>query len=257
VTTKQRTLMSKGTPEVVALSRAERLVARVMAASKAGIPHFYVTADVDVTDAELRRRSAMASDPSHRPPTVTDAIVKATALALRDHPRCNSSYGGETIELYPNINIAIAVAAHDTVVAPVIHGAEALDIFELACRGRELATRVRDGTITPAELDGGTFTVSNLGMYGVSAFCAVITPPQVAALAVGAIREQMMLKEDGQVEVRRIISLTLSSDHRVLTGEHASLFLSRLRELLEMPEALFDRTTPECGCQHRTPIKGL
>lgn len=165
--------------------------------------------------------------------------MKASALALREHPRVNGSYRDGQVLLYPRVNVAIAVAAGDAILTPVIYEAETTPLGEIARTNRVVGS-VRSGTITPAQLDGGTFTVSNLGMYGVDEFVAVITPPQAAILAVGSVRTKPVVDETGGVAVKAVMRLTLSCDHRVLSGEQAALFLGAVRDRLEQPDPLLE-----------------
>jgi pyruvate dehydrogenase E2 component (dihydrolipoamide acetyltransferase) len=164
-------------------------------------------------------------------------IVKACALALREHPRANGAYRDGRFELFSRVNVGIAVAADDALVVPTIFDADRKSLGEIAATARELADRVRSQEITPPELSGATFTVSNLGMFGVTSFTAVINPPQAAILAAGAVRETPVVR-DGAVVPGRLMSVTLACDHRILYGADAARFLSRVRELLEQPMGL-------------------
>jgi pyruvate dehydrogenase E2 component (dihydrolipoamide acetyltransferase) len=170
-------------------------------------------------------------------PSFNDMIVKACSIALREFPRANGSYRDGRFELHERVNVGVAVAAADALIVPTVFDADRKSLEEIAHTTRELAARVRDGAITPPELSGGTFTVSNLGMYGITQFEAVINPPQAAILAVGAI-EQRATVVDGEVEPRHSMTMTLSCDHRILYGAPAAQFLARIRELLEHPVAL-------------------
>ena len=164
-------------------------------------------------------------------------VVKAAALALRVHPRANGSYRDGRLTLYSRINVGVAVAADEALVVPTVFDADEKSLGEIARETRALAERVRAGTITPPELGGGTFTVSNLGMYGIRSFTAIINPPQAAILSVGAL-EQRPVAVDGAVVVRHMLTLTLACDHRILYGAEAALLLARVRELLQSPAAL-------------------
>ncbi len=226
----------KGEPEVVELTKPQRAVVRLMTQSKTTMPHFYVSAEVDMTAAvELRERLTAAGDPA---PTFTDMIVKACGIALRESPRVNASFRDDHVEIYPRVNVAVAVAAADAVFTPTIRDADTAPLAEIARVNRELTGKVRNGTVSPPELDGGTFTVSNLGMFGVDAFVAVITPPQAASVAVGRLAARPVVDETGGIVVRQMVTLTLSCDHRVVMGAQAALFLDRVRNLLEQPDAL-------------------
>ena len=163
--------------------------------------------------------------------------VKACAIALREFPRANAAYRDGRFELYSRINIGVAVAAHDSLVVPTVFDADKKGLGQIAHETRTLAAKVREGTIAPPEVAGGTFTVSNLGMYGIGRFTAVINPPQAAILAVGELAPRAVVR-DGEVVVRSTMSATLSCDHRILYGADAARFLSRVRAILEQPIAL-------------------
>jgi pyruvate dehydrogenase E2 component (dihydrolipoamide acetyltransferase) len=244
----QEVLTAKGETSEVELTRTQQTIARRMAESKATIPDFSLLLDVDMEQcvelrAELKRlaerRPGSAREESGRPdaPTYNDMVVKAGALALREHPRANGSYRDGRLQLYSRINVGVAVAAHDALVVPTVFDADEKSLGEIARETRALAERVRAGTITPPELGGGTFTVSNLGMYGVRSFNAIINPPQAAILSVGALAPRAIVRE-GAVGVRNMLTLTLVCDHRILYGAEAAQFLSRIRELLETPTSL-------------------
>jgi pyruvate dehydrogenase E2 component (dihydrolipoamide acetyltransferase) len=170
-------------------------------------------------------------------------VVKACALALRDHPRANGSYRDGRFELHSRVNVGVAVAVdaedplHSALVVPTVFDADTKALGEIARETRALVTRVRDGSITPPELSGGTFTVSNLGMFGIRDFTAIINPPQAAILAVGALDLRPVARKR-KVSPRHTMTVTLSCDHRILFGADAALFLTRVRELLEEPAAL-------------------
>jgi pyruvate dehydrogenase E2 component (dihydrolipoyllysine-residue acetyltransferase) len=251
---------AKGETTVVELSRTQRTIARRMAESKATIPDFTLTADIDMERCvdlrtELKRLSsagdrrgkatATAGDEQDKTaaPTYNDMIVKACALALRDYPRANGSYRDGRFELHSRINVGVAVAAGaedptgGVLVVPTVFDADTKALGEIARETRTLAERVRDGSVTPPELSGGTFTVSNLGMYSIRSFTAIINPPQAAILAVGAVAPRAVIRKKKLV-ARQTMSVTLACDHRILYGADAALFLARIRELLEEPAAL-------------------
>jgi pyruvate dehydrogenase E2 component (dihydrolipoamide acetyltransferase) len=233
---------AKGETTTVELSRTQRTIARRMAESKATIPDFTLSTDIDMERcvalrSELKRLSHADA------PTYNDMIVKACALALRDHPRANGSYRDGRFELHARVNVGVAVAsgAEDptggALVVPTVLDADTKALGEIARETRALAQRVRDGSITPPELSGGTFTVSNLGMYGIRSFTAIVNPPQAAILAVGAVAPRAVVRKKKLV-ARQTMSVTLACDHRILYGADAALFLARIRELLEEPAAL-------------------
>jgi pyruvate dehydrogenase E2 component (dihydrolipoamide acetyltransferase) len=228
---------AKGQVEVVELSKLQQTVARRMAESKATAPHFYLQTEIDVSAiAEGRTRLKAAS--VGRVPTFNDMVVKACALALREHPRANGAYRDGKLELYSRINIGVAVAAQDALIVPTVFDADRKGLQEIATETWHLASRVRDGSITPPELSGGTFTVSNLGMYGISNFAAVINTPQAGILAVGEVKAKPVVLDSGEIEARQMMAVTLACDHRILYGADGAQFLARVRQLLESPLGL-------------------
>ena len=211
-----------------------------MAEAKATIPEFQVQTEVEITGAvEFRAQlKEIASSQGVTAPSLNDLIVKACAACLRRHPRANGSYVDGGFELHERVNVGFAVAADDALVVPVIHDADVRTLGQIATLSRRLAESVRAGTITPPELSGATFTVSNLGMYGMTAITPVINPPQAAILGVGAIREVLARGADGEIVDRQLLTLTLSCDHRILYGADAAQFLAAIRAVLESPAAL-------------------
>jgi pyruvate dehydrogenase E2 component (dihydrolipoamide acetyltransferase) len=227
---------AKGDTALNELTRLQRTVARRMAESRATVPDFELRCEVDMSEAvRLRERLADVSDPA---PSYNDFIVKAAALALRQFPRVNGAYRDGAVETYSRVNVGVAVAADEALVVPTIFDADRLSLGEISRKSRELAARVRDRSIAPSDVGGGTFTVSNLGMYGVDSFSAVVNPPQAAILAVGSLKPRAAVDPDGNVVARPTIVLTLACDHRVLYGADGARFLARVRELLERPDAL-------------------
>ena len=216
------------------LTRLQQTVARRMAESKATAPDFTITLAVDMEAAvELRSqlKAAAGDDPA---PSYNDFVVKAAALALREFPRANGAYRDGRFELYSRVNVGVAVAGQDALVVPTVFDADQKSLGTIAREARALAERVRAGTITPPELSAGTFTVSNIGMYGIRRFTPVINPPQAAILAVGELAPRAVVR-DGEIVARNVLELTLVSDHRILYGADAATFLARIRELLEAP----------------------
>jgi pyruvate dehydrogenase E2 component (dihydrolipoyllysine-residue acetyltransferase) len=225
----------KGEATPVELTTAQKVIARRMAESKSTIPDFQVRTEADVTDLLALRAQMKAARATA--PSVNDFVVKACGIALREHPRANGAYRDGAWELYERVNVGVAVAGDGTLVVPTIFDADVRPVTAIAQATRALAEKVRDGSITPPELSGGTFTVSNLGMFGVTSFTAVVNPGQAAILAVGAAVERPHA-EGGQLVVRRAMDLSLSCDHRILYGADAAQFLARVRALLETPLAL-------------------
>jgi pyruvate dehydrogenase E2 component (dihydrolipoamide acetyltransferase) len=221
--------------EVQELSRTQTLIARRMSESRASVPEFALEVDVDMSAAlEMRGRLKALADPA---PSLNDIIVKACALALRRHPRVNGSYRDGHFELHANVNVGIAVAAENALIVPTVFDADRESVGAIATASRRLVERVRERTITPSELDGATFTISNLGMYGIDRFEGIINAPQAAILCVGAIGDRPVAV-DGEVVVRPIMSMTLACDHRILYGADAAEFLSELRKILQEPLAI-------------------
>ena len=229
---------AKGQATYEELSKTQQVIARRMSESKATAPHFYLRASVDMSQAVEGRGKlkALAAEDSVVP-SFNDMVVKACALALREHPRANGAYRDGRFELYSRVNVGVAVAAKDALVVPTLFDADRKGLRQLAIESRELAQRVRDGQITPPELSGATFTVSNLGMYGIDGFSAVINPPQAAILAVGAIEERPVVR-DGKIATAHLMQVDLACDHRILYGAPAAEFLARVRALLEEPLSL-------------------
>ena len=227
---------AKGQVEIHELTRLQQTVTRRMAESKATAPDFQLVADVDMSAAvELRARLKEVADPA---PSYNDMIVKAAAVALRQSPRVNGAYRDGKFELYSRVNVGIAVAAQDALVVPTIFDADTKSLGQIARDARALAEKVREGGITPPEVSGGTFTVSNLGMYGIDSFSAVINPPQAAILTAGAMKKRPVADERGRFEARDVLTLTLVCDHRILYGAEGAEFLAGVRKLLENPLSL-------------------
>jgi pyruvate dehydrogenase E2 component (dihydrolipoamide acetyltransferase) len=242
-------MTAKGETTTVELSRTQQTIARRMAESKATIPDFTLQIDVDMEEcvqlrAQLKQISQHEREPGTpgareqlKAPTYNDMVVKACALALREHPTANGSYRDGRLQLHSRVNVGVAVAAENALVVPTVFDADEKSLGEIARETHTLAERVRSAAITPPELGGGTFTVSNLGMYGVKSFTAIINPPQAGILSVGALAPRAVVRE-GAVVARSTMTLMLACDHRILYGAEAAQFLARIRELLETPSAL-------------------
>jgi pyruvate dehydrogenase E2 component (dihydrolipoamide acetyltransferase) len=225
---------ANGDVEVQAPTRVQQVIARRMAEAKATIPEFEVETEVVMDEAialRARLKALAGDDPA---PSFNDIIIKACAMALRRHPRVNASYRDGHFELHRRINVGFAVAAQDALLVPTVPDADTKSLGAIARETRRLAERVRRGAVTPPELSGGTFTVSNLGMFGMTAIRPVINAPQAAILGAGAMRA-VLARVDGAVVDRTLMTLTLSSDHRILYGADASRFLAEVRDLLEAP----------------------
>ena len=210
------------------LTRIQRVIAQRMVHAKASIPEFTASMTVDAAPCTAVRAQLKAR-PGSLVPSINDLVVRAVALTLRDHPRLNAGAIQDEIEWHGRVHVGIAVASEEALHVPVIRDADRRSVIEIAAESRRLAELVQNGQIGPADLEGGTFTVSNLGMFGISRFTAIINAPQVAILAVGAAEPR-----DGGVRME----LTLTCDHRIVYGAHAAAFLASLRTLLENPSTL-------------------
>lgn len=215
------------------LSRIRQLIARRMVEAKQA-PHFYVTIEVDMAGAMKLRQDANALlDDAHKL-SVNDLIVKAAALALREFPRLNASFAGDKIIIHPEINIGVAVALEDGLTTVVIRNADQKSLSQIAAESKEIIARTREGKNRPEDFEGITFTTSNLGMYDVDSFIAIINPPNAAILATGAVKEAPVVV-DGEVRVGTRMKATISVDHRVSDGAEAARFLQTFKRILEQP----------------------
>ena len=226
----------KGDVSVVDPTPTQATIARRMTESATTIPVFTVSADVDVSQIVASRGETC--DRGEDAPSLNDFVVKAAAATLREFPRFNASYVDGKVELYSRINVGIAVATDDALLVPVVRDADRKSLVELAEETRALADAARRRTLRPEDFHDGTFTVSNLGMFGVGSFTAIIDPPQVAILAVGGARRAPVEEGPDHIVFSDLMTVTLSCDHRVVYGADGARFLSRLRELLERPLAL-------------------
>jgi pyruvate dehydrogenase E2 component (dihydrolipoamide acetyltransferase) len=229
---------ARGETEGRDLNKLQQTIARRMAESKATAPHFYLTIEIDMGKAvEARAAIKATTNEGDVVPSFNDMIVKACAIALREFPKANGAYRDGRYELYSRVNVGVAVAAEEALVVPTVFDADRKGLRQIAADTRAVAAKVRDGSVTPPELSGGTFTVSNLGMYGIDEFEAVINMGQAAILAVGAIREVPAVRA-GEVVPAHLMKATLSCDHRILYGAEGAEFLARVRQLLEEPVSL-------------------
>jgi len=220
--------------EVVKLTSVRRTIARRLSEAWQA-PHFAISMSADMRRTiELRARLVEVTPEGAPRPTYSDILTRICAAALLRHPDLNAHFEGDSVRLFQTANVGLAVAIPHGLVVPVIRHVETLSVTEIAAARADLVARTRENTLQPDDLEGGTFTVSNLGMYGVERFFAVLNPPQVAILAVGSIEERAVVVE-GAVAVRPQLELTLSCDHRAVDGATASEFLRTLRELLEEP----------------------
>jgi pyruvate dehydrogenase E2 component (dihydrolipoamide acetyltransferase) len=229
---------AKGNVQTQDLSKLQQTIARRMAESKATAPHFYLTIEIDMGKAvEARAGFKAAAKEGDVVPSFNDMVVKACAIALREFPKANGAYRDGRFELYSRVNVGVAVAAPEALVVPTIFDADKKGLRQIAADTRAVAAKVRDGSVTPPELSGGTFTVSNLGMFEIDEFDAVINMGQAAILAVGAIREVPAVR-DGEIVPAQLMKATISCDHRILYGAEGAEFLARVKQLLEQPVSL-------------------
>ncbi len=223
--------------ERVELSRMRQAVARVTSDSKRDAPHFYVTAEVDMGKAIELRRDINDELPIGVRVSVNDLIVKASALAIVKHPKFNSFFRDDHLQMNPSINVGIAIALESGLIVPGIPECENLSLAQIAAASTDLIDRANNGTLRAEEYTGTTYSVSNLGMFDVDSFTAIIFPPHAAILAVGSVKEQPVVR-DGQIAIAQIMKATLSVDHRVADGAEAAQFLMEIKRLLENPVAL-------------------
>jgi pyruvate dehydrogenase E2 component (dihydrolipoamide acetyltransferase) len=224
-------------PEVRPLSMMRKTIARRLTESKTTVPHFYLTIDVDVEAlVSLREKlnEELAQGEGSTKLSVNDLLVKACALALVRVPEANAQFSPEAILVHRRVDISVAVAVPEGLVTPVVRDADKKSVASVAREIRELAARAKTKKLKPEEMQDGTFSISNLGMFGIDEFSAVINPPEGAILAVGRVRDEPVVK-GGQVVAGKRLSLTLSCDHRVIDGAVGAAFLAELRNLLERP----------------------
>lgn len=210
--------------------RIRRLIERKMVDSWQNVPHFFVTVAVDMTDV-IRFRKDLGV-------TINDFISAAATSALKEHPWVNSHWvDGEAVE-QPDVNLAMAVATEGGLYYPVVKQAQSLSLKQLSRRSAELAEKAHLGQLSESDQEGGTFTISNMGMLGVESFSAIITPPQAAVLAIGTVKGEVVVDEHEELVVAPMVRLTLSADHRILDGADAADFLASLKSYLEAPVTL-------------------
>ena len=229
---------AKGETQTRELNKLQQTIARRMAESKATAPHFYLTIEIDMGKAVAARAALKAAaKEGDVVPSFNDMVVKACAIALREFPKANGAYRDGRFEFYSRVNVGVAVAAEEALVVPTIFDADKKGLRQIAEDVRTVASKVRDGSITPPELSGGTFTVSNLGMYGIEVFDAVINMGQAAIVSIGAIREAPAVR-DGELVPAQLMKATIACDHRILYGAEGAEFLARVKALLEEPISL-------------------
>jgi pyruvate dehydrogenase E2 component (dihydrolipoamide acetyltransferase) len=232
------TVAGTGAQKKVPLSRVRQIIAQRTTKAKQQIPHFYVTVKVDIGKI-LQLREMFEADESGKV-SINDFVVKACACALRDMPLLNSSYAGDEVVLFEDINIGIAVAIEDGLLVPVIKNADKLTLRQLSTAAKQLAGKAREGKLVPDEVSGATFSISNMGMFDVDDFGAIINPPNVAILAISTGRKEAVVNEEEELEIRTRMNITGSFDHRVLDGAVGARFMNLVKEYLEHPTRLVD-----------------
>ena len=223
--------------ESVPLSRMRQAIARVTGDSKRDAPHFYVTAEVDMGKAMALRRDINEALPAEQRVSVNDLVVRAAAIALGQHPQFNAFFRGDHLQYHAAVNIGIAITLESGLIVPGISHCESKSLTEIAAASKDLIARAHSGALRQEEYGDTTFSVSNLGMFAVDSFAAIIFPPHAAVLAVGAVKEQPVVR-DGQLAVGQVMKATLSTDHRVADGAAAAQFLVAIKDLLENPVTL-------------------
>ncbi|MFV0605348.1 MAG: pyruvate dehydrogenase complex dihydrolipoamide acetyltransferase [Niabella sp.] len=218
--------------EDVAESQMRKVIAKRLAESKFTAPHFYLTMSIDMDNAVASRAKINETSPVKI--SFNDFVLKACAIALRQHPTINSSWLGDTIRTNHHINIGVAVAVPDGLLVPVVRFADGKSLSQIAVEVKDFAKRAKDKKLQPADWEGSTFTISNLGMFGIDEFTAIINPPDACILAIGGISQVPVVK-NGQIVPGNIMKVTLSCDHRVVDGASGAAFLQTLKELLEEP----------------------
>ena len=220
--------------ELEALSTMRKTIARRLTESKQQVPHFYLTVDCEIDELLALRKTLNEKGDGAYKLSVNDLVIKAAAIALRRVPKANASWTDEGVKLYKSADIAVAVAIDGGLITPVVRQADNKGMETISSEMKELSARARDGKLGPEEYQGGTFSISNLGMYGIKDFCAVINPPQACILAVGA-GEQRPVVKDGALAVATVMSCTLSVDHRAVDGAIGAEYLGAFKTLIEDP----------------------
>ncbi len=225
--------------EIVEPNRMQATIARRMAESKATVPHFYVTVEARVDEAVRLRQQLKETVPSADRVTMTDLLTRACAIALTRFPEVNASWVDGRFQRKRSVSIGLAVppAQGLGLLVPVVHDVDRKDLIQTSIESRQVIERARSGKPAQGDLDGGTFSISNLGMYGVDEFNAIINPPEAAILAVGAIKDVPVI-EDGRVTAGKVMRMTLSVDHRVFYGTTAAQFMAEVKRLIENPVSL-------------------
>lgn len=225
--------------QVVPLSGMRKAIARRMSQSWDQAPHIFVSIDVDMTAALALRKQVNEGQPKEAHVSVNDIVLKAAGTALRSFPNVNASYTDSGLEMHPQVNISIAVALDNGLIAPVITNCDERSLGSIARESKRLVGLARENKLTPDNIQGGTFTVSNLGMYGITQFTSIVTLPQAAALSVGTVQRVPVFKDDSdEVIAKQIMTLNVAADHRVIDGAEAARFIVEVKRLLEHPMQL-------------------
>ncbi len=217
-------------PTTMPVTQMRKVIAQRLGEVKPGVPHFYLTVDIEMEQALALKAQELKI-------SVNDIIVKAVAVAVRRFPRVNQVFAGDVIQQLQTVDVGVAVAIDDGLITPIVKDADQKGLAELAAEVRDLAERAKKKALKPDEYSGGSITVSNLGMFGIDSFIAVINPPQASILAVGKVEPKVVVR-DGQMVIRQMMSMTFSGDHRVVDGAVGAQFLKIVRELLEQPMRL-------------------
>jgi pyruvate dehydrogenase E2 component (dihydrolipoamide acetyltransferase) len=216
------------------MSKMRQAIARRMAQSKREAPHYYLLAAIDMTEAMDFRRKVNDTQPEDARVSVNDLIVRACAIALQRHPMFNATIASDEVETHYVQNVCIAIALDDGLIAPAILDAGTKSLLDIASESKDLAARAKGGSLRPDEITAGTFTITNLGAYGVETLIGIIQPPQTAILGVGSVAPEPVVR-DGEIVVRQVMKVALSADHRVTDGAQGAEFLGEVRALLEQP----------------------
>jgi pyruvate dehydrogenase E2 component (dihydrolipoamide acetyltransferase) len=215
-------------------SKMRQVIAERLTASTQNIPHFYLTVEIEMDNVLALRKQINASVKEEQKVSVNDIIVKAAAMALIKHPWVNASFQGKSVKFYEDADISVAVAIEDGLITPVVRAANKKGILAISAEIKELAGRAKAKKLQPEEYTGGTFSVSNLGMFGIEHFTAIINPPEAAIIAVGGAAEKAVVR-NGQIVVRSMMNVTMSCDHRVVDGATGAKFLQTFKQMLESP----------------------
>jgi pyruvate dehydrogenase E2 component (dihydrolipoamide acetyltransferase) len=223
---------------LIKISNLREAIGKRMQASRREVPHFYITTSYDIAEMLRTRQQMNEGLPKEDRISLNDFIIRASALALRAYPNLNASISGTEITHHGDINIGVAVAVENGLLTVVVRNADQKNLHQISLEAREVIDRVRSGKVRPADIQGSTFTISNLGMYDVEEFVAIINPPEAAILAIGSANE-VPIVVDGEVAVGSRMKITLSADHRITDGAEAAQFMQHLKLYIEQPWRLF------------------